>query len=81
MVNSKIKPAAKLDNWELYLLGFANENIRKAIIFNILTKEELPAKVRVDQKPKETQYSVIEAVDQAKNTLVNFTRAFVVKTK
>ena len=81
MVNSKIKPAAKLDNWELYLLGFANENIRKAIIFNILTKEELPAKVRVDQKPKETQYRVIEAVDQAKNTLVNFTRAFVVKTK
>lgn len=81
MINSKIKPAAKLDNWELYLLGFANENIRKAIIFNILTKEELPAKVRVDQKPKETQYSVIEAVDQAKNTLVNFTRAFVVKTK
>ena len=32
MVNSKIKPAAKLDNWELYLLGFASENIRKAII-------------------------------------------------
>ena len=81
MINSKIKPAAKLDNWELYLLGFASENIRKAIIVNILTKEELPAKVRVDQKPKETQYRIIEAVDQAKNTLVNFTKTFVVKTK
>ena len=81
MINSKVKPDAKLDNWELYLLGFASENIRKAIILNILTKEELPAKVLVNQKPKEIQYSVIEAVDQAKNTLVNFTRTFVVKTK
>jgi len=81
MINSKVKPDAKLDNWELYLLGFVSENVRKAIIFNILTKEELPAKVLVDQKPKETKYSVIEAVDQAKNTLVDFTRTFVVKIK
>lgn len=81
MVNSKVKPDAKLDNWELYLLGFASENVRKAIILNTLTKEELPAKVLVNQKPKETQYNVIEAVDQAKNTLVDFTRTFVVKTK
>lgn len=81
MINSKVKPDAKLDNWELYLLGFASENIRKAIILNILTKEELPAKVLINQKPKETQYSVIEAVDQAKNTLVDFTRTFVVKAK
>ena len=81
MINKNVHPDATIENWDLYLLGFVSESVRKAIIFNRLTKEELPAKVFIDQKPKETQYKVIEAVDEVKNTLVNFTRTFTVKSK
>lgn len=80
-ISKNVSPVAKLDSWELYLLGFVNENIRKAILFNSLTKEELPAKVTISKDQKTTSYTVIEAVDEKKNTLVEFTKVFKVTTR
>lgn len=76
-------PNAKLDSWELYLLGFVNEKVRKAILFNSLTGEELPAKVAISESKdkKEISYTVIEAVNEKKNALVEFAKTFKVITK
>ena len=75
--NTKVADA-KNGNWELFLLGHVNEKTRKALIFNILTKEELNAKVSINDDKTKTTYIVTEAVDPKKNMFVDFTKSFVV---
>lgn len=67
-------------NWSLYLLGYSNEKVRKALVMNIITKEELNARVsESDNKAKcVKEYIVIEAVDPKKNVFVDFTKTFTV---
>jgi len=81
--NRKQTPIATNDHWNLYLLGFCKENVRKAVLINYLTNDELSAKVNVgaDITGKNTQYTVIEAVDEKTNHLVDFTKTFVVPGK
>jgi len=67
-------------NWSLYLLGYSNEKVRKALVMNIITKEELNARVsESDNKAKGVkEYIVIEAVDPKKNVFVDFAKTFTV---
>jgi len=78
MVQNKRVADAKNDNWELFLLGHVNEKQRKALILNILTKEELDAKVSIYEDKAKTTYIVTEAVDPKKNMFVDFAKSFVV---
>ena len=80
-ISKNVSPIAKLDSWELYLLGFVKENVRKAILFNTLTSEELPAKVSISKNKNETSYTVIEAIDEKTNKLVEFAKVFKVITR
>lgn len=67
-------------NWFLYLLGYSSEKVRKALVMNMVTKEELNARVsESDNKEKGTkEYIVIEAVDPKKNVFVDFAKTFTV---
>lgn len=67
-------------NWSLYLLGYSNEKVRKALVMNIITKEELNARVsESDNKAKGVkEYIVIEAIDQKKNVFVDFAKTFTI---
>lgn len=67
-------------NWSLYLLGYSNEKVRKALVMNILTKETLNARVS-ESNNKENgtkEYIVIEAIDPKKNVFVDFAKTFTV---
>ncbi len=70
-------------NWSLYLLGYSNEKVRKALVMNIITKEELNARVsESDNKEKGTkEYIVIEAVDPKRNVFVDFAKTFAVSQR
>lgn len=70
-------------NWSLYLLGYSNEKVRKALVMNIITKEELNARVsESDNKAKGVkEYIVIEAVDPKKNVFVDFAKTFAVSQR
>jgi len=67
-------------NWSLYLLGYSNEKVRKALVMNILTKETLNARVseKEDKAKGVKEYIVIEAVDPKKNVFVDFTKTFTI---
>lgn len=67
-------------NWSLYLLGYSNEKVRKALVMNIITKEELNARVsESDNKAKGVkEYIVIEAIDPKKNVFVDFAKTFTI---
>ena len=70
-------------NWSLYLLGYSNEKVRKALVMNILTKETLNARVsESDNKAKGVkEYIVIEAVDPKRNVFVDFAKTFAVSQR
>lgn len=70
-------------NWSLYLLGYSNEKVRKALVMNILTKEILDARVsESDNKAKGVkEYIVIEAVDPKRNIFVDFAKTFAVSQR
>lgn len=70
---------AKNGFWNLFLLGYSNEKIRKALLVNYLTNEQLDAKVSESKEKDKTTYTVIEAVDPIKNVYVEFAKIFVVQ--
>lgn len=74
-------PDAVKDNWQLFLLGYSNETVRKALLFNILTKEQLQARVSEYKKGKTTDYIVTEAIDEKTNRFVEFTKTFTVNSR
>lgn len=74
-------PNAVKDNWQLFLLGYSNETVRKAILFNILTKEQLQARVSEHKNGKITNYIVTEAIDEKTNRFVEFTKTFTVNSR
>ena len=74
-------PNAVTDNWQLFLLGYSNETVRKAILFNILTKEQLQARVSEHKNGKTTNYIVTEAIDEKTNRFVEFTKTFTVNSR
>ena len=67
-------------NWSLYLLGYSNEKVRKALVMNILTKERLDVRVseKEDKEKGVKEYIVIEAVDPKKNVFVDFAKTFTI---
>lgn len=71
-------PVAKNGHWELHLLGYCNETVRKAVLVNYLTNERLNAKVseKEDKATHKVNYIVTEAVDQKTNKFVEFTKTF-----
>ena len=73
-------PDAVKDNWQLFLLGYSNETVRKALLFNVLTKEQLQARVSEYKKGKTTDYIVTEAIDEKTNRFVEFTKTFTVNS-
>ncbi len=77
------KPVATTGPWALYLLGRDNEQIRKAYILNMLTKEQLDATVSISTSidKKSTEYTVIECVDRKNGTLLEFTQRFLSNTR
>lgn len=87
MNTKKIGPDATNGDWQLFLLGYSNENVRKALILNVLTKYQLEARIATqiytDPKTKETTstYIVIEAVDPKNNSFVDFAKTFSTKTR
>lgn len=78
-MTTKQEPIATLDNWSLYLLGFVKENIRKAILFNALSRQEFLAKVLIEKDNKRVKYTVIEAVDPIENVFVDIKKTFVLE--
>ena len=73
-------PDAVKDNWQLFLLGYSNETVRKALLFNVLTKEQLQARVSEYKKGKTTDYIVTEVIDEKTNRFVEFTKTFTVNS-
>lgn len=65
-------PDATNKNWQLFLLGYVNEDVRKALLLNTLTKQILQAKVKITPE----LYSIIEAVDEKKNEFVKVNLSF-----
>lgn len=80
-MGKKQEPLITLDNWSLYLLGFVKEDVRKAILFNALSKQEFLAKVLVEKEGEKVKYTVIEAVDPVKNIFVDIKKTFVLSGK
>jgi len=78
MTSMKQSPDSKNGFWNLFLLGYSNEKIRKALIINYLTKEELQARVSESKEKGKTTYTVIEAVDPKTNSFVEFAKTFTV---
>ena len=70
-------PNSTSGNWQLFLLGHVNENVRKALLFNILTKRRLDAKVMVTKD----EYKLVEVVDPKLNQFVEFNHKFYTKQK
>lgn len=65
-------PDATNKNWQLFLLGYVNEDVRKALLLNTLTKQILQVKVKITPG----LYSIIEAVDEKKNEFVKVNLSF-----